>query len=107
MPCDTIQRSKVSFKLNATDTGLLKTALTSLGYSVGQTHKGLSFSKYGANGTFVNGEFKATINGREEDFDVNEVKRAYSKEVVKATSKRFGWNLKETGENQYEVVRRF
>ena len=36
----------------------------------------------------------------------NEIKRAYSAEVVKSQAKKFGWQIKETGEYQYEVVRR-
>jgi len=37
---------------------------------------------------------------------VNEVKRAYSAQVVQASAKKFGWQIKEVAKYQYEVIRR-
>jgi hypothetical protein len=37
---------------------------------------------------------------------VNEVKRAYSAQVVQASAKKFGWQIKEVAQYQYEVIRR-
>lgn len=109
MPCDSIQTAQVNFNLDATDLNLLKLALEGLGYTVSQVGSKLNFylDRKQASGTWENGKFSARVYGSADEFDVNEVKRAYSKEVVKYASKRFGWTLKETTQNKYEAQRRF
>jgi len=107
MPCDTIQRSKVDFKLEVTDLNLLKAGLEKLGYKVNLGTKTLSFhdSSFNIRGEFRKGKLEVETINRE--FDVNAVKRAYSTEVVKVTARKFGWTLNETSENKFEAVRRF
>jgi hypothetical protein len=119
MPCDSVQTSQVSFNLQATDLKLLKTALEGLGYRVthNEQQKSLSFSKgYGElTGIFQNGKFNVEVRssyGNEPDFNVNSIKVAYSKEVVRHTANRFGWKLSDKGVNkngnlQYEAQKRF
>jgi hypothetical protein len=38
--------------------------------------------------------------------DANEIKRAYSAEVIKSQAKRNGWTLKQTGPFAYEAMKR-
>jgi hypothetical protein len=110
LPCDTIQTSQVNFKMEVTNTDLLKSGLEGLGYRVTVTQRGLSFSKAGEQGTFENGQFNATIQrsrySNSEEFDVNAVKRAYSKEIIKYTSKRFGWAMEEDSETAGKIKKR-
>jgi hypothetical protein len=95
MPCDTVQQSKVEFSIERTDTEILQMALEKLGYRVTKKGKDLTFAGSGydyVSGTYTNGKINVTFNARQ-TFDVNKVKRAYSQEVVRQVSKRFGWTL--------------
>jgi hypothetical protein len=111
MPCDTVQRSKVSFKLEATDLNLLKKALEKLGYTVAMEKTSLRFSKEQTVGRYENGTLSATTTrsrySTATEFDVSEVKVAYSKEVVKYAANRFGWNLTEESLTTGKLTRRF
>ena len=94
MPCDTINRMSVNLELRADNREHLEAALRNLGYQVIDRNGVLTFYGNGVTGTFENGKLK--INGRDNDverFDVNEVKRAYSGEVVKAGMKKCGWKV--------------
>lgn len=104
MPCFTQQTSVVQFSAN-TDLALLKKALEGLGFTVREIQGGLSFNRasMGQSGTFVNGEMRVTSSMQE---DMNVFKRAYSAEVVKAASARFGWQVKKTAANKFQVTRR-
>lgn len=102
MPCYTQQKSVVQFGAQ-TDVNLLKLALERMGFSVRATQRGLSFSSFTRSGTFENGTL--SISSREQE-DTNAFKRAYSAEVVRAASKRFGWTVKQTEENKFQVTRR-
>ena len=109
MPCNTIQRSTVSLELRADNQEFLVNALKSLNYSVNVSNNVVRFSNYrtGVNGSFVDGKLR--IDGETsvvERFDVNEVKRAYSRQVVEAAAKRFGWQANKKSETEYEVKRR-
>jgi len=93
MPCDTIQTNQVEFNLEHTDINLLKAALESLGFNVRQPSNGrLVFYNSSSSGSFHDGLLDTQSSFGE--FDVNAVKRAYSEQIIKATSKRFGWDLK-------------
>ena len=37
---------------------------------------------------------------------VSEIKQAYSREVVKSQARRFGWNVRQTGANKFQIVKR-
>jgi hypothetical protein len=109
VPCDTISLSKVSFSLSNTDVEILSTALENLGYKVTMKKGVLHFTSQGydyVEGTFENGQFNVTLDARKK-FDIDAIKRAYSREVVRITAKRFGWTLSEESEGVYEARRRF
>lgn len=91
MPCDTVQESKVEFLEKSTDVKLLAEALRKLGYRVTENEEGLAFSKgYGWNGTYESKTGKLTLP---EQQDGNEIKRAYSEEVVNHQARKFGWQI--------------
>jgi hypothetical protein len=91
---------------------LLKKALEKLGYLVSVEKTGLRFSKDRTVGRFENGVFSATTTQSRyssvaAEPDVNEIKVAYSKEVVKYAANRFGWNLTEETLTTGKLTRRF
>lgn len=72
---------------------LLAEALRAAGYNVsvyGKTIYGktIQFSKGSVSGSYSNGRFSAT-----EGFDVDEVKRNFGKQALKAAGRKFGWDL--------------
>jgi hypothetical protein len=106
MPCDTIQTTNVSFTLENTNLDLLEKALVGLGFNVTKQSNGrLVF--YGRerneNGSFKDGKFQVNYSAYRTEFDINQVKRAYSQQVVQNTAQRYGWKLKSTAENKYAV----
>lgn len=116
MPCWTVAKSEV--KLQGLNPEFLRAALTALGFSINTAEysqrRGYSFSA----DRFSDGvsvvialDGTVSVNASERATDLtklgNEVKRAYSVQVVQAASKRFGWSLKQTSENKYAVQRRF
>jgi len=110
MPCNTIQRSRVSFELRAENIDLLAEALRVQGFAVQQNEETLRFSDANVVGSFVNG--KLSLSGEKSAvsrFDRNAVKRGYSHQIVKAAAKRMGWELKadKQNANKISVKRRF
>lgn len=110
MPCNTIQKSSVTLELKADNQAYLVAALQSLGFSV-QVLENKTVTFYDRNrnvtGTFQNGKLKVSgYSGAAEQYDINPIKRAYSGEVVKAATKRFGWKLTQTEANKFTVKRR-
>jgi hypothetical protein len=92
MPCDTISETEVEFH-QQTDPDLLKKALGALGFRTQQTQQGFTFTndRTYENGRFENGKFGFVQRGT----SANAIKRGYSEQVVRASAKRFGWELKE------------
>lgn len=105
MPCYTQQSSVVELG-QQTDVKLLAKALEGLGYTVWVQRGTIEFSQGGSNyGSFKDG--RLTVTGLYSDEEDKKVfKRAYSTEVVRAASARFGWQVKESAPNTFQVVRR-
>lgn len=105
MPCDTIQRSSVSLELRADNEQLLVTALKNLGYAVQKIGETVCFTtREGHRGVFAKG--KLNLSGyRVEQFNTNIIRRAYSVEIVKSQSKRFGWQLSQEDEFTFNVTK--
>lgn len=84
-----------------TDKELLKAAFRDLGQA---THIAAASPDYIiAGGGWVNvvtGESKLPLEVAEK------IKAAYSRNVVLSQAKRYGWQMKETGPNKWQVVRR-
>ena len=110
MPCNTVQRSTVRFSLK-TDRNLLVAALEQMGERPvlqGDIIRFRSGSYDCRMGEMVI-EITATYGQDVEKLKgekMNEVKRAYSAQVVQSQARRFGWTLKETGKYQYQVLKR-
>lgn len=99
MPCDTIQTVSVKFGTN-TDRKLLEAAFRELGQPIYPSH---SADFIMAGNGWVNvrtGESKLPVDVAEK------IKAAYSRQVVLSQAKRYGWQMKETGPNKWQVVRR-
>lgn len=116
MPCWTVAKSEV--KLSGLNPEFLKHALTALGFRVNDAeyskrfNASLTADRF-SDGTSVvvalDGTVTVNASGRAGDLTAlaNEVKRAYSVQVVQAASRKFGWNLKQQSENKFAVSRRF
>jgi hypothetical protein len=106
MPCDTIQRSSVSLELKANNKQHLIAALKSLGYRVQDLGETVVFrTSQGVDAIFAKG--KLTLNSygtAAQNFDVNPIKKAYSVEVVKASAKKYGWNLTQDKQSAFKFA---
>lgn len=104
MPCWTIQEAKVEFASN-TDRKLLLDALNSAGQRAVLQNDRI---------TFASGEYDCVkhqftfrgLNQQQAEEKVKEFKRAYSAQTVLSQAKRFGWQVKQTGQYAYEIIRR-
>jgi hypothetical protein len=112
MPCDTIQRSEVQFLPNSTDTGLLTQALDRLGFEVVKLSDQLVLRRPDTSGNFRSGSYDAKTGRLElySEWDVNEIKRAYSEQTVESQARKFGWQLQwgtsKAGRREATVLRR-
>jgi hypothetical protein len=104
MPCDTIQKSSVNLALKADNKEFLIAALKSLGYRVQDLGETVVFrTREGVDAIFANGKLTLNSYGNAaENFNVNPIKKAYSVEVVKASAKKFGWNLTQDKQEQFK-----
>lgn len=98
MPCWTIETSKVNLKVTFENKKLLVAALEALNYSVAEYRGIVSFTTTeGVTGTLRNDELQ--LEGEKsavKRFDVNKLKRAYSREVVMEAVNEFNWGVEET-----------
>src|ERR1039458_423510 len=103
MPCDTIILNRVD--LNLADCGILLAALgrmsgvTSVREFAGQVTFDRGYQ------TYVIREGKLVGPGEVGPL-ADEIKRAYSKEVVDRTAKKFGWQVRQKAPNKFEVIKR-
>ena len=98
MPCDQIRVSTVNIgKLNPEP---LIAALTTLGLTPIHSGNMIRFGR-GESYDIATGTMKIGVR-----YSTNEIKQAYSAEVVKSQAKKFGWKLTEDGPNQYTAIRR-
>ncbi len=114
MPCDQIQIVSVEWSMKSTDLALLTAALNALGKEA-VLDKGSALVSPRirfAGGVFQDGKFKYTstyyarISQQQAAQEVAKLKQAYGAEAVKATAKKWGWQIKETAPFEYEVVKR-
>ena len=98
MPCDTIQTNTVD--LPKMHPALLAKAITALG---ARQLSPAYFQLRGQTYRVRSGELESTDPNVGQVAD--ELKRAYSGEVVKYTARRNGWTLKQTAPYAYEVTK--
>jgi hypothetical protein len=103
MPCDSIQTSSIQFK--AENTPLLVQALSSLGpYKA--TYRGGRLVSAVLNGVQISFEDGRIIVPRGTEPLIDQIKQAYSRQIVMAAANRFGFQLKQTGKNRFIALRR-
>jgi hypothetical protein len=104
MPCWTIQTNTLDLKV--ANKGLLGKALESLGYKPTMLQDGsLVFMHEGRQVKIMDGKIEVPV-GKESIVD--KIKAAYSTEVLKYASQKFGWSMtKGKKENTYNISRRF
>lgn len=94
--------------MKSTDLNLLAAALNALGKQATVVGNRVTF----AGGVFENGCFTyqstyyARVSQQQAAQEVAKLKQAYGGEAVKATAKKWGWQIKETAPFEYEVIKR-
>jgi hypothetical protein len=102
MPCDYIY--EVSVELGSIDKDIFKKALDSLNLNYQDSSNEMYIYFPYSTATFRNGKF---IIPNRELYRVNEIKQAYSTEVVKSSAKKYGWTIKSKNKNKLQVSRRY
>lgn len=82
MPCDTI--TTVKLKIERADHHLMDMAIKASGVSA----------------TFDASTSELIVRN---EGDGNKVKRAYSAELIRQNASKFGWRVKQTGENRFRI----
>lgn len=104
MPCYT--ERKITVELQAANRELLLKGLTALGITATESRRGLVLTRGRQTlGVLADGRLEL-----EYGVDValaNEIKQAYSGQVVQAAARRFGWTIKQEQPNQFLIQRRF
>lgn len=108
MPCDTITSTTVA--LQKADKELLKKGLKTDGWSVWESGGIIYANKFEA-GRFYSAEYDGSRistnqSGKNHDDAVNSIKRSYSRAVVEATTRRYGWQTVRTEGDKYTVRKR-
>lgn len=102
MPC--YAAYNISVELTGMHPEILKLALEALGYEVTQTAAGLRFNHKGLEVRIENGRI---ILDRSQMALANEIKRAYSREVIQIASRQYGLELQPLSENKVIAKKRF
>ena len=115
MPCWTVQTAEVN--LTNPNPEVLTRALIAAGFKVNSAEYsrqfGASFTADRFRDTvsvrIIDGRMEVTAADRYANLSAvsNEVKRAYSAEIIRTASKRFGWNVTAQSETKFQVRRRF
>lgn len=104
MPCYT--QREVTVKMEASEPAILEAGLKAAGFQVRTTPTGLYVqNRQGVAAHIRSGQITTQENTSS---IINEIKRAYSGEVVRVAAKRFGWKLSATSDaNTVRAARRF
>lgn len=97
MPCWTVRETTVD--LDAADADVLKRGLEAAGFATSLYEEATTLILRGGRIVAEITDGKVTVNASETGV-INEIKRAYSAEVVRTAAKRFGYSLttnKQTG----------
>jgi len=102
MPCDTVTR--VELNIENADMDIMKKVLEEKGYSVTQHGENtLTFR----DSDFNNGTFNRRTGTMSTRYDnMGWFKASYTTELVKRKVSKYGWGVKQTGENKFEVLKR-
>lgn len=106
MPCDSIIQNTVVFQEGEKQLDMLEEALREQGYSVTREGNTLSFYGKGHSGTYADGKFDVESSAYGRSFDVDAVKRSFSKACVKKAARSYGWTVVDKGNNKFEIRKR-
>jgi len=105
MPCDTISTNTVDLSsLGKLSPELVLAALKALGHTNARIDAGSKRVSFGR------GEYIDTATGQSQlarNMDANEIKRAYSAQVIQYQAKKNGWTLKQTGPFDYVAMKQY
>lgn len=101
VPCFTTSRFSIEF--SATHFDILEDAAKSLGFRAQRSGDSLTF--YTSNGSVTVRDGQINLNDRDRII-IDPLKRAYSKKVLEKAASRYGWALKETASNKFQVNKR-
>jgi deoxyribodipyrimidine photolyase-like uncharacterized protein len=110
MPCWTIQTNQIDFQ--KVDFQTFVDSLKAAGHTVifqdaerqeVQFRMKDSYDRI----TFKNGNLSGAASERELQTSALALKQSYSRQVVQAQAKRFGWLTREIAPNKFEIVRRY
>jgi hypothetical protein len=89
MPCDAVRTIRMDFKVANRD--ILLAGLKAAGFHINTSSSGVIVASKDGNYARIFGGKIEVPEGDEKV--INEVKRAYAMETVRAAAKRFGWSL--------------
>jgi hypothetical protein len=101
MPCDTIQLNRID--LGKVNQDILKQALEGLGI---KNFNGYDFTHMGTRVYIQDGELSSRLDRKELENLRNNIKVSYSKKVLAQASQKFNWQVKQTGQNKYQFIKR-
>ena len=101
MPCWTQTETLVLFG-EQTDPKLIHAALTEMGLNPRISGSFIEFNT----GSYNKATHSFTFRGASGERHSEEIKQAYSAEVIKAQAKRFGWQVKAKSKYDYVVTKR-
>ena len=110
MPCWTVTESAVD--LDGANATLLQRALQSLGYSNLKLHtQGFSMDRFSDRSSVVMRGGRVTVGSGNQGANLaalaSEVKRQYSTNVVLAAAQRYGFRVRQRGENSFALQKGF
>ena len=100
-----MQEAKVQFSAN-TDRKLLTDAITATGQQATLSGDTITFADGSYDCRTNEFTFRRGFAQTAADERVKTYKRAYSAQVVVSQARRFGWQVKKTGDYAYEVMKR-
>lgn len=104
MPCDQILYNSISFEDGIGHFNLVADALREQGYTVSERGDTIHFNKDGISGTYKNGKFDTRQSAYSDaTFDVDQVKKSFAGGVVRKAARQYGWKVKSTGNNKFEI----
>lgn len=103
LPCDTIITVKLEIKNAQID--IMKTTLENKGYTI--THQDENTLYFRGSTVWDSGNFNKTTGVVTSRTNMDWLRQAYTQEFIQQKVRRYGWQVKQTGENKFEILKRF
>lgn len=102
MPCDTIITVKLEIKNAQMD--IMKATLENRGYTI--TYQNENTLNFRGNTSWDSGSFNKTTGVITSRTNMDWLRQAYTQEFVQQKVMRYGWQVKQTGENKFQILKR-